>query len=151
MVSNFALARRCLGKVFRLARKILNYDLSTDCFLTTGDLMMFLHIGFILFYMFSYFILFLTSRCSKLDRFIIYLVHSLSTWFTHSFTFPFLQVKYYCCFYHFCLSRHMVEIVSFVPQYRWLFYISYPLGRLVLMILLILILYNLFWFYYGII
>ena len=103
--------------------------------------------------MFSYFVLFLTSQCSKLDRFIVYLVHSLSTWFTHSLTFPYFQVRYCSCFYRSFSPRHVVEIVALVPRYRWLFYISYPLCRLVLMFLLILILilYSLFQFYYDVI
>ena len=29
----------------------------------------------------------MTSRCSRLDRFIVYLIHSLSMWYTHSLTF----------------------------------------------------------------
>ena len=52
--------------------------------------------------MFSYFMMFLTSQCSKLDRFIVYLVHSLSTWFTHSFIFPSFQVRYCHCFCRSC-------------------------------------------------
>ena len=93
----------------------------------------------------------LTSRCSRLDRFIVYLVHSLSTWFTHSLTFLSFQVRFCHRFYCSCSSQHVVEIVALVPRYRWLFYINYPLGRLVLMILLNFILYSLFRFYYDII
>ena len=104
-----------------------------------------------LYHMFSYFVLFSTSWCSRLDRFIVYLIHSLRMWFTHSFTFPSFQVRYCRCFYRSCSSWHMVEIVALVPRYKWLFYFSSPLGRLDLMFLLILILYNLLRFYYDVI
>ena len=66
VVSSFALARQCLEKVFKLA----------EMFLIDYILTMILYI------------LFSTSCFSKLVSFTFYLVHSLSTWFTHSFIFP---------------------------------------------------------------
>ena len=49
-------------------------------FFDTWDLYTVLHINTVFLYM-----TFFTSRCSKLVRCVFYLVHSLSTWFTHFF------------------------------------------------------------------
>ena len=86
MVSGFALAKRCLEKVFRPARNVLTIIIHK----LFSDAWVFIYC-FIYWSLFFY-LLFSTSRYSKLISFMFYLVYSLSTWFTHSFIFSIFRL-----------------------------------------------------------
>ena len=83
VVFGFALARRWLKKVFMPAQNGFKYIYPQTVFK---------HLMFIILILYSshlfYLTLFSTSRYSKLVSFMFYLVHSLSTWFTHSLISP---------------------------------------------------------------
>ena len=87
MVSSVVLARWFLGKVFKPARKVFKLELIHILFSIMETYLIFYTLVLLIHYLFSYFILFSTSRCLRLVLFMVYSVHSLSIWYTHSPTF----------------------------------------------------------------
>ena len=79
VVSGFALARRLLEKIFRPTQNGFKYIYPQTVFKNLMFIILILYSSHLF-----YLTLFSTSRYSKLVSFMFYLVHSLSTWFTHS-------------------------------------------------------------------
>ena len=92
VVFGFTLAWHCWKRFSGQLVIFFKRNLSTD-WISTHDITYYFLIDIVMFYN-----RFSTSRHFKLVGYACYLVHSLSTWFTHSLIFPSSQVKYRSCF-----------------------------------------------------